>query len=144
MVAGYNQIETMNKTLIILRGISGAGKSTFANLISEPKVICTADDWFMKDGEYKFDATKLGHAHRACQVKFEKALDDPEVDNIVISNTNAKSSDYNFYVDKAKERGIRVVFVVLEKRHDSENIHNVPSEALVRQSENLKKDIKLI
>lgn len=131
------------KNIIILRSVSGAGKSSFAQLIAEPKIVCTADDFFYKDGIYQFDATKLGHAHNACQDKFIQALDNSVVENIVIANTNAKNSDYKFYVDEAKKRGIRVTFVVLEKRHNNDNVHMVPDVAIERQYNNLMADLKL-
>lgn len=131
------------KTVIIIRGTSGAGKSSFAQLIAEPKIVCTADDFFEQDGKYNFDATQLGKAHLTCQMKFLAALDDPNVENIVIANTNTKPSDYKFYVDAAAERNVRVVFVVLEKRHTNENIHSVPSVAIERQYNNLMSDLKL-
>lgn len=134
----------MEKTVIIIRGISGSGKSTFAKLISEPKVVCTADDFFEKDGQYNFDPTKLGVAHGQCMLKFERALNNPEVENIVVANTNTKPSDYKFYVERASEFEIPVFFVVLEKRHSTENVHGVGEETLKRQLDNLNKDIKLI
>lgn len=131
------------KNVIILRSVSGVGKSSFAQLIAEPKIICEADSYFMKNGKYEFDATKLGHAHKTCQQKFLEALDNPVVENIVVSNTNTKPSDYKFYAEEAKKRDIRVTFVVLERRHDGENTHNVPLETLERQHNNLMGDLKL-
>ena len=132
------------KTVIILRGTSGCGKSTFANLIAEPKIICTADDYFCDDqGNYNFDATKLGHAHNACAKKFDAALYNATITNIVVANTNCKPSDYNYYVDAAKKAGANVTFVILEKRHDNDNVHGVPNFVLERQADNLRKDIKL-
>lgn len=133
----------MKQNLIILRGCAGSGKSTFADLIAEPKCVCTADDYFMVDGVYKFDATKLGQAHKACQDKFLRVLDNPAYENIVICNTNCKSSDYSFYVKEANARGIRITFVVLEKRHNETNVHNCSPEVIERQYNNLMADLKL-
>lgn len=139
-----NSGGSFSKTVIVVRGISGSGKTTFANIVAEPKVVCTADDYFEKNGKYDFDPTKLGEAHKQCQNKFDAALQDPRVKNIVVANTNVKPSDYNYYADKAKKAGAQVMFVVLEKRHDNPNVHSVPDLVLQRQHDSLKNDLKLM
>lgn len=133
----------MQKQIIILRGTSNSGKSSFAELIAEPKKICCADFYFEKGGGYDFDPTKLGEAHQQCRDEFDVGCVSPFIKNIVIANTNAKPSDYQYYVDKAKEHDIKVTFVVLEKRHDGINSHNVPDFAIQRQHDSLINDLKL-
>ena len=135
----------MKRNLIILRGCSGSGKSLFATLIANPVSICSADDYFIDaNGNYNFDATKLGHAHAACRDKFDMVLKDDVFDNIVIDNTNVRESDYKYYVNQAEKAGLNVFHVVLEKRHDSENSHNVPLETLQRQHDRLLNNLKLM
>jgi predicted kinase len=131
------------RNVIILRGVSGSGKSTVAKLFSEPKVICTADDFFEKNGGYDFDASKLGQAHKECQNKFECALQDPKITNIVVANTNVKPSDYQYYMDTAKKYGVRVISLIIERRHDGENVHSVPDFVLQRQQDSLKNDMRI-
>ena len=60
--------------MFIMRGISGSGKSTKAreimakeNSCGNAAIICSADDFFMASGKYKFDASKLGQAHAWCR-----------------------------------------------------------------------------
>ncbi len=132
------------KTVIIVRGVSGVGKTTFANIVAEPKVVCTADDYFQQGDNYNFDPTKLGEAHKQSMSRFDKALADPSIANIVVANTNTKPSDYKYYTDKANEAGIKVIYVVLEKRHDNPNVHSVPDFVLQRQHDSLKNDLKLM
>lgn len=133
-----------HRYVVLLKGISGSGKSTFANIISHPKSICSADDYFTdEDGNYNFDATKLGWAHQYCKNKFDDAVRNPNVKYIVVDNTNCNPSDYRYYEIQAKEWGLRVMYVVLEKRHDNENCHGVPESSLQRQYDNLKVDLKL-
>lgn len=133
------------RNLIILRGISGSGKSTFANLIASPCCICCADDYFTDaDGNYNFDASKLGEAHKQCMNLFDQALKDDFITNIVIANTNTKPSDYQYYVDKASKHDINIIYIVLEKRHDNKSIHDVPDNVLQRQYQNLNNNLKLI
>ena len=135
----------MQKTLIILRGVSGAGKSTFCDLIQGPKVVCCADDFFVDDkGNYNWNGALIGRAHESCRHKFDWALKDDVVDNIIIANTNTKPSDWKYYEDKAREAGLRVIFIVLENRCGSVNIHNVPEETLKRQADTIRQNLKLL
>lgn len=137
-------LEKMQRNLIILKGVSGSGKSTFSGLISEPKIICTADDFYTdKQGNYNFDPTKLGQGHKACQAKFDEAIKDQVITNIVIANTNTKPSDYKYYVDKAEKAGLKVTYVVLENRHGNKDVHNVGEDVLQRQEKNLRDNLKL-
>lgn len=141
----YENINTnQDKTVIIVRGVSGVGKTTFANIVAEPKVVCTADDYFEQDGKYNFDPNKLGEAHKQSMDRFKEALYNPNVKNIVVANTNTKPRDYAYYVDKANAAGVKVIYVVLEKRHDNPNVHNVPDHVLQRQHDSLKNDLKLM
>jgi predicted kinase len=143
--------ESMNKPkqddryCVVIRGTSGSGKSTFAELFAEPKLICTADDFFYDDkGSYNFDPSKLGDAHRQCQNKFECALQDPSIKTVIVANTNVKPSDYQYYIEKANEYGVKIISVVLEKRHEGQNVHGVPDFVLQRQHDSLKNDLKLM
>lgn len=117
-----------DKKIIILRGASGSGKSTVADLFAEPKVIASADDYFTdSNGNYNFDVSKLGKAHQYCRDVFMSGLNCSDIKTVIVSNTNTKPADYQFYVDEAKKRGIDVIYLVIEKR----------------QRDNLKNDIKL-
>lgn len=136
--------KSVDKTVIIVRGVSGVGKSTFANIVAEPKVICTADDYFQQGDKYNFDATKLGAAHKQSMDKFDKALENPNIANIVVANTNIKPSDYKYYEDKANVVGAKIIYVVLEKRHNNPNVHSVPDHVLQRQHETLRNNLKLM
>ena len=135
----------MTRNLIILKAVSGAGKTTFCDLIKGPKVVCCADDYFYDIyGNYNFDATKLGHAHAHCRDTFDDAVESIEVENIIIANTNTKPADYAYYVNQATKAGFVITFVVLEKRHENENVHNVPLQVLERQAANIKQNLKLM
>ena len=132
------------KNVIIIRGVGSSGKSSFAELIAEPKRIVCADDYFTHDGRYVFDASKIGQAHIQCMRMFDDALRNDDIDNVVVANTNTKPRDYKYYVDEAKKVGARVTYVVLEKRHNNINDHEIPHEVSQRHYENLKNDLKLI
>jgi len=53
------------KELLLLRGLPGSGKSTLAKLLGGEHI--EADMYFMKDGEYHFDGSKLKIAHEWCR-----------------------------------------------------------------------------
>ena len=55
----------MEKILYIARGLPSSGKSTFAKTLGGTHF--EADMFFMVDGEYKFDHTKLKEAHEWCR-----------------------------------------------------------------------------
>lgn len=134
----------MNK-LILLRGVSSSGKTTFANYLADidtDSVICCADDFFYKNEEYCFDVSKLGAAHGVCKEKFKRAIHN-DVSTIIVANTNAKPSDFSFYEEYAKGAGYQVISLVVEKRHENKNSHNVPQETLDRQELNIRNSLKL-
>lgn len=135
------------KTVLILRGVSGSGKSTFAETLRQLNpdsvVVCTADDYFTDaDGNYNFDASRLRYAHAACQEKFLDALHAPETSLIIVANTNTKPSDFAYYVNFAKGKAM-VTSVVLENRHGNRDIHSVPDAVKANQKTNLHNTISL-
>ena len=126
----------MDKVLILLRGLPGSGKSSFANLIWASQVICEADQFFYdKEGNYNFDVTKLGQAHKACQEKVETFMKDNQNNHqfypeIVVSNTSTTEKELQPYLDLALKYGYTVVSLIVENRHGGKNIHGVPDEKL--------------
>lgn len=135
---------TKSKDLVIIKAVSSAGKSTFAELIAgNMGIICCADDHFTDEqGNYNFDASKLHQAHKACQQKCQDSMKN-EFSPIIISNTNTKERDWKSYVKMAEQNGYRVFHVVLERRHNNKNSHNVPMEVIERQKNALQNNIKL-
>ena len=128
------------KKLILVRGCSGAGKSTFAGLLSE--YVISADDYFMVHGEYKFDATRLHLAHQYSFNTTEISMSN-EVDQIVVANTFTTEKDLAPYIALAANHGYTVFSVIVENRHGGTNIHNVPVERVKKQEQRLRGSIKL-
>lgn len=87
------------RTCFVLRGYPACGKSTLAKQLSKEHnaVICSADDYWMTNGKYVFDASKLRLAHNQCFETFKSAISDGH--NVVIDNTNLKYTDMCRYVD---------------------------------------------
>lgn len=120
------------KTLIILRGLPGSGKSTFAEFITDLDYVagvCTADDWFVKGGEYKFNPNEIALAHSYCQYKCKYLMEENRA-HIVVTNTNTREWEMKPYFDLAEEYGYRVFSVIVENRHSGKNIHGVPEETI--------------
>jgi len=114
------------KQLILLRGLPGSGKSTLAKLICNQHV--EADMYFIQDGEYKFDATKLKQAHEWCHNKTEEWLKTGY--NVAVSNTFTQEWEMMPYFALAKQYGYMVQSLIVENRHNGESEHNVPQETL--------------
>lgn len=116
-------------TLYLIRGVPGAGKSTFADSLWEcglvDKVI-EADDYFYRNGEYKFDASELGEAHQICQMNARFNL--LEGKNVAVSNTSVSEWEVGIYETIALEFGAKFVSIIVENRHGNSSIHGVPSE----------------
>lgn len=138
----------MNKNLYIVRGLPGSGKSTFAlNLVGADFLVCEADKYFMVDGEYKFDGSKLKDAHEFCRNTVETYMRDNVEANdqfyrqIAVSNTFTQEWEMQPYIDLAKKYGYTVFTIIVENRHGGVNQHGVPDEALTRMRDRF--EIKL-
>ena len=129
----------MKKVFFIIRGASGSGKSTFANYIKrvceeEKKTVKSfeADDYFMKDGEYKFNPSKLPTAHKQCFDNVKKALEDEETNVVIVSNTFIKEWEIKPYIDLAKKKK-NVEFKIFRMDKQYENAHGVPMSKVEKQ-----------
>ena len=116
----------MEKGLFLLRGLPGSGKSTLAKRICNQHV--EADMFFMEDGEYKFDATKLKQAHEWCKNRTEEWM--KKGYNVVVSNTFTQEWEMDAYYWLAEQYGYRVYSLIVENRHMGVNEHGVPADKL--------------
>jgi hypothetical protein len=90
--------------------------------------------FFEKDGEYKFDATKLPEAHKYCQDKVEEAME-IETGVIGVANTFTMDWEMDIYYGLAEYFGYRVHTIICENRHMSRNIHGCPEETIEKMKE---------
>jgi len=119
-----------NKDLILLRGVSGSGKTTFGHIIGGMNYqVLAADDFFMADGEYKFDGSKLKDAHAHCQSRAEHRMECGDY-KVIVANTFTREWEMKAYYDLAEKYGYRVYSIVVENRHGGVNEHGVPEEAV--------------
>ena len=68
-------IAKNTKNLILVRGVSGSGKSTFAEEFLFPiSLLISNDDFFMVDGEYQFNSELLSENHLKCIKSVESEM----------------------------------------------------------------------
>lgn len=120
------------KELFLLRGLPGSGKSTLAKSLGGIHI--EADQYFMVDGEYKFDGSKIKLAHNYCQSQTGAWMrsngEQVNVDRVVVSNTFTQEWEMQPYFEMAEKYGYRVYSLIVENRHGGVNEHGVPEEKL--------------
>lgn len=117
------------KQLILLRGLPGSGKSTFAKSLGGFHL--EADMFFIQDGEYKFDVSKLKQAHEWCKGRAENwMMEGMEGYPIVVSNTFTQEWEMDAYFELAEKYGYQTSCLIVENRHDSKNIHGCPDDKI--------------
>lgn len=115
------------KELFLLRGLPGAGKSTLAKSLGGKHI--EADMFFMKDGVYEFDSSKLRDAHQWCDVMVGSWMSDGE-ERIVVSNTFTQEWEMKNYYEWATDFDYKVYSLIVENRHGGVNEHGVPEDKL--------------
>jgi predicted kinase len=120
------------KNLYLLRGLPGSGKTTLAQSISGLHV--EADMFFVKDGVYQFDASKLKLAHEWCRNKVKFWMES-NVESIIVTNTFTQKWEMDGYYRMAEDYGYTVFSLIVENRHGGINVHNVPVETLNKMRE---------
>jgi predicted kinase len=123
----------MEKILFIIRGVSGAGKTTFAKTISP--IVVEADQYFTDDkGNYIFDGSKIKLAHEYCRSQTEAWMitedDQINTSKVAVSNTFTQEWEMEPYFELAKKYGYKVFSLIVENRHGGVNQHNVPEDKI--------------
>ncbi len=112
--------------LLLLRGLPGAGKSTFAAYLDKMYGfrVVEADQYMMENGVYKFDPKKLSWAHNQCKEEVRRLISLDE--NIVVSNTSTQRWEMEPYITM----GTEAYYIVKEHTLHTNfgNVHGVPEE----------------
>jgi predicted kinase len=121
------------KTLYLLRGLPGAGKSTLASQLSD--VHFEADMYFTNEsGQYFFNPSNLRKAHAWCRSAVENAMILNHTsginERIVVSNTFTQGWEMEAYYEMAETYGYRVFSLIVENRHGGKNIHGAPENKI--------------
>jgi len=154
-------VETMTSTAfissylhggmaLVLRGIPGAGKTTFVEKIKDAVIhgddspsfwveSCSADGYRMLDGKYVYDPKNNGEMHRLCLRRFMEVARLRTVMNmeevtgmktvLVCDNTNISSWEASPYIGVAAAFGWTPVLVTIASNPETagpRNLHGVP------------------
>jgi len=128
----------------LIRGLPGSGKSTLAQQLcfslSYPQDETSipwfeADQWFSRNGEYKFIGAELGTAHGWCQDHTEQAMLQG-CNTVIVSNTFVHRWELAVYHSLAERFGYKVQEIIC--KGDFGNVHNVPEETLRRMAQNFE------
>lgn len=115
--------------LYIVRGVSGAGKTTLAKTLSH--YVFSADDYFVNPvtGDYEFEASHLPAAHKRCSQRTDDAMQQ-DVPVIAVANTFTREWEMKGYYELAEKYGYMVFSIIVENRHGGVNVHGVPEKTL--------------
>ena len=120
--------------IILVRGLSGSGKTTFSNLIKTlDDVVVAADDYMIgESGEYEFNLYKLNSCHKKCKEKVENEMK-KNTKKIFVHNTFTEEWEMKPYNKMAEKYNYRLFSIIVENRHNNTNIHNVSEEIIKKQ-----------
>jgi NEDD4-binding protein 2 len=122
--------------VILLRGLPGCGKSAYVKHEMTNIKAFSADQFFMKDGEYLFDPSKIGLAHAVCFKDFltELPIAKPFNYDLVIDNTNIRAYEMAPYIQAANAYGLEHEIITIWAEPDGcyrRTIHGVPFDKIL-------------
>lgn len=149
-------LRNSDRSVIFLRGISGSGKTTLSsklsNLLGSNKTVCcSADNYFIVDGRYTFDFTKISEAHTSCINEMETALCSPNINYIIMDNTHTRMWHLLNAETIAKKYDVKIFYIDIIVPNESHfyiclkrQSHNVPHDVLLEQWNNFEENPKSI
>lgn len=129
--------------VVVMRGVSGSGKSTFIQRLRERLAkthtftVVSMDHYFMQGDTYVFDSAKLSQAAAFCYKQFLLALAGAGANEIVIvDNTNTTAVEISPYVLAAAAFDAPYCIQTLPVPEDlGRNVHGVPVANVLAQAE---------
>ena len=128
------------KTLILIRGLPGSGKTSFAKIISEggKYPVFEIDDYFTDEqGYYSFRFEENHLAYKQCLEKVEAAMHS-DCTKIIVANTFTMEWEIEPYLRLGSKHSYKTHVMVMENRHGNSNVHSIPEEQIQRMREKFK------
>ena len=119
----------MEQYIMIIRGLPGSGKTTFANKVKKDnEVVVEADQFHMIDDEYIYRPEMAGRAHEWCQSQVAYFLNQGK--SVLVANTFITARTLVPYYEIAKEFNVDFKIKTMDTQYN--NIHDVPEDVLNR------------
>lgn len=129
------------KSLILLRGLPGSGKTTLAHVLSEngQYPVYSVDDYFThpETGEYQFRYKENYLAYRHCEESCRASMIKGEK-KIFIHNVFSIEWEMEPYFKLASEHEYQLHIVTVENYHDQQNTHAISDEQIKKMAEKFK------
>ncbi len=115
------------RELVLIRGLPGSGKSTMARVLAQVGYKhFEADMFFMVDGAYRYDPSRIRDAHAWCQRMTRDALAGGR--RVVVANTFTRLVELEPYLRMTDN------CTVIQATGRYTNVHGVSAEALARMA----------
>lgn len=145
-IFGVGEFSEDLRSVIIMRGIPGSGKSTIVSDLSKrvvensgSRVVCSTDDFFMVDGVYKYDPRLASENHNLNLAKFIESLRSG-VQVVFVDNTNTTAVEIAPYYRLAQVYGYSPVILTLlcdPIAAMGRGLHSVPQDVVWSMYQNL-------
>ena len=128
-------------SLIILRGLPGAGKTSLAKILSENGKwpIFSNDDYFTdpNTGIYTFRFAENHVAYEQCRNNTELAMQQGN-EKIIIHNTFTIDWEIDPYFLLASKHNYQIHVLTVENHHGGKNSHGISEEQIGKMAEKYK------
>jgi len=124
------------RSVIIMRGIPGSGKTTFLRTRFSDYTVVSADHYRMKEGKYVFKPEDTPYCHNCCLMEFLSLLKEKH-DKVAVDNTNTRVFEIAPYYRLAEAFGydVRIVYLpCCPLQAAKRNVHDVPPETVMAMS----------
>ena len=129
------------KTLLLIRGLPGSGKTSLARLLAASGEFAHFSiDSFFEDratGTYCFDYKTNHLAYKKCESDTKQAMLEGRT-KIIVEHTFTIEWEMEPYFKMASELGYQVFVMTLENRHGGRNIHGIADVQLQKMASKYK------